>query len=155
MVWLVLLVAGAAVLAPAALARPSAYTAVEQVYTNTGTIPPCRFSSAELEAALKQAPTYDVEYFGDFTGAINTALSDRADGVCGSRRSIAALHETGLHRIRPGALPASVTSGTYGSIPLALLLTMILLGIGLVGGAGWLVLRSRSGAGRLPGQISR
>jgi hypothetical protein len=118
--------------APGAAARPSAYTAVESVYARTGSIPVCRFSSAKLEAALREAPTYDVEYFGDFTAAINTALSAQATGRCSPAQAITAVRETGLHGVRVLPPPASATSGTYGSIPLPLLLGAILVGLALV-----------------------
>lgn len=128
-----MLVVVAALAAPSpASARPSAYTAVESVYANTGSIPACRFSSAQLEAALREAPTYDVEYFGDFTAAINTTLNAQATGRCSSPQANSAVRESGLHGVKVLPPPASATSGTYGSIPLPLLLGAILVGLAML-----------------------
>jgi len=125
-------------LAPAT-ALGSAYTRIEHAYELTGTVQPCRFSSRELEAALKEAPTYTLEYFGDFTDAVNAALAAQGGGQCAPRHGLSALRERGLAGVRPPAPPASVTAGTGGQIPLALLVALIMAGAFALGG-GVLVL---------------
>jgi hypothetical protein len=127
----VALALGAASLALPGGAGADAYQTVEQVYASSGNVPPCRFSSRRLEAALSQAPTFDKEYFGDFTAAIQSTLSEQASGVCVRRRA----HRASVPL--PGPMPASprpppsVTSGTGSPIPLPVLLV---LGLALAGG---------------------
>lgn len=60
----------------------SAYQSVLHVYQRSGQVPPCQFTAAQLESALNGVDTYGAQYFGDFTQAIQIALSTRASGVC-------------------------------------------------------------------------
>lgn len=129
------------------LAAGSAYSRVVQAYSATGTVPACRFSSAALEAALRETPTYDVEYFGDFTNAVRAALAARAAGVCTPRHSLGAATANEVLGPPPAAPspPSSATAPTGGSLPLPLLLAACLLGlaclvaaaVGIVRAAGW------------------
>jgi hypothetical protein len=51
-------------------------------------IPPCQFTSVQLEAALKGVDTDGAQYFADFTQAIQAALTSRAAEECsGSARA--------------------------------------------------------------------
>lgn len=107
-------------LAAAAPAMAGAYDQVLRLYEATGAVPACSFSSRQLSTALGGVDTYGAQYFADFTGAIQTALAERAAGACGPRRS----------RRRAGAalptpairLPASATSPTDGGFPAPILL---------------------------------
>ena len=138
LVWLLLAALPAA-------ASASAYSTVESAYASTGAVPACEFSSPELAAALKQAPTYDLEYFGDLTAAINTALSERAGGECTRHTRVAGPGPapTGpLANLRP---PLSATAATGADLPLPLLLALLIaaaagliwLGLSGVRLAGW------------------
>jgi hypothetical protein len=115
----------------AGTAWADAYTKVERTYAETGTIPDCRFSSSQLEAALRETPTYDLEYFGDFTSALHTVLTQQAGGRCSHRGPAA-----GSLALGPGpggslALPSSATSSTSAGIPAPLLLTLAILLAGI------------------------
>jgi hypothetical protein len=115
---------------PAATAGASVYTDVLHVYQLNGSIPPCRFSSAQLSAALKQIDTYGQQYFADFSGAIQNALTARAGGAC----SAAALHpsSSALHApagVPAPPLPSSVTSPTDSNLPAPILLMTALIAI--------------------------
>ena len=111
-------------LAPA-LARASAYTDVLHVYQSSGSIPPCRFSSAELSAATKGVDTYGQQYFSDFTNAIQSALAAQASGACtpGTHSYSAVGPSAG-----PG-LPATLTSPTDANLPAPIIL---LAGLGIL-----------------------
>lgn len=116
---------GGLVLAPAAGA--SSYSQVLQAYQSTGSVPPCRFSSPQLEAALRGIDTYGQQYFADFSDAIQSALAAQAAGAC-----TPGAHHAPSRGIAPQApLPPSVTSATNGTVPLPLLalagLTILLL----------------------------
>lgn len=110
-------------ISPAA-ARASAYSDVLRVYQSNGSIPPCRFSSVQLAAALKGVDAYGQQYFADFTNAVQSALAARASGAC----------SPGLHAYSAAgasarsALPRSVTSATDADLPAPILL-MAALGI--------------------------
>jgi hypothetical protein len=74
---------------PVAKANASAFTAVAQVYAQTQTIPPCRFSSSELSQAESSVPTDAQQYEQDLVAAIEQARQERADGACVKRRGSA------------------------------------------------------------------
>ena len=141
--WVPLLVL-AVVLALPAGASANAYTEVQQVYAQAGTgqLPACQFSSAELEAALKQAPSYTFQYQSDFTDAIEAALASRANGDCLTRGSAAVTSQSALG---PGAhlrsadlrLPTSLTAASSAGLPVVLAALFILVGALLVCLAGW------------------
>lgn len=122
-----------------AAARANAYSAVEHVYATTGTVPACRFSARELQSALRQTPTYDLEYFGSFPAAVQTALQGRAGGECQRRtHPAAATAATAAGTPLPPQprLPAAVSSPTAAAIPWPLLVAVAILiacGLGVAG----------------------
>jgi hypothetical protein len=67
---------------PAEVVAASAYQQVLRVYERDATIPPCQFSSGQLQAALSGVDSYGAQYFADFTQAIQAALTSRAAGEC-------------------------------------------------------------------------
>ncbi len=135
---IILLLAGLA-LAPSAGASP--YSQVLAAYQSTGSVPACRFSSAQLVAALHGIDTYGQQYFADFSDAVQSALAARAAGACapGAHRALA------VGAVPQVPLPASATSATDANLPLPLLalagLTVLLvIAIGanaLMRGGGW------------------
>lgn len=151
---LALLVTGC--LAWPAAARANAYTQVSQLYarTDTGQIPPCQFSSPVLEAALRQAPSYDYEYDTAFSDAIGAALAARADGDC--TRSAAARPPT-RGSVNPAAhltsadlrLPRSITAAGSGGLPLVLVIAFALVGVLALMLATWLGFTSLGAEPRL------
>jgi len=122
------LVAAASPAGPARAAGASAlYTRVLHAYQAHGRIPPCQFTSPQLESALSSVDTYGQQYYADFIGAIQTALTARASGVCshGHQHSAAASTSSrGSSGGTPGApaLPSSVTAPTGSGLPLPILL---------------------------------
>jgi hypothetical protein len=121
---------------PAASASP--YADILHVYQTQGSIPPCRFSSPELAAALKGIDTYGQQYFADFSDAVQTALAARAAGSCAR-----GVHPALSSEAAPQApLPASPTSATDAGPPLPiLLLAALTFLIVLVAGVGALARR--------------
>jgi hypothetical protein len=112
------------------------YNAVAQAYDKAGTIKTCQFSNRQLEIALKQAPTYDVEYFGGLTAAIQSTMEEQAGGGCHhSGRAVAIKPETSPLPRTP-APPRSVTAGTGAGIPLPLALALALAILGVLVGSG-------------------
>jgi hypothetical protein len=121
-------------------AAASPYTDVLRVYQAQGSVPPCRFSSPQLAAALRGVDAYGQQYFADFGNAVESALAARAAGACipGHRLSPSG-------SLSPAVLPASPTSATGAGPPLPLLLLggltvflVIAAGVGaLARGAGW------------------
>ena len=120
-----LIVATALTLAllPAAAASASVYTEVLNTYQATGSIPACRFSSAQLSAALKGIDTYGQQYFADFSDAVQSALAARASGACApaSVRAAIAARRSAAGGVSP-ALPSSVTAPTNADLPAPILL---------------------------------
>jgi hypothetical protein len=113
-------------------ASASPYTDVLHAYQAYGSIPACRFSSAELAAALRGIDTYGQQYFADFSDAVQSALAARAAGACAR-----GVHPTVASGAVPQAgLPASATSGTDAGLPLPIvLLAALTLAFVLVAGA--------------------
>jgi len=138
---------------PDAVAAASDYQRVLQVYERAGSIPPCTFSSPELEDALKGVDSYGAQYFADFTQAIQDALSARAAGACSPppQVSAAAAGKSGPGVGIPahlGPLTAATNSGVPA--PLALLGVLAVLGV-LAGGTAW-ALRTRGRHARPGGE---
>lgn len=130
-------------LLPAAPARAGVYADVLHVYQQTGSIPACRFSSAQLSTALKGIDTYGQQYFADFANAVQAALSARASGACSP---IAAHPRPSALQAPSGvatpALPSSVTAPTDGGVPVPILLmTAVVVIVAVV-----LAMRSVAGA---------
>jgi hypothetical protein len=120
---LALLLMALAVLTPAAAARASDYSQVLRIYQQRGTIPPCKFSTPQLSAALKGVNLYGAQYFADFTAAIQNALSARAGGSCLTKPVSPASAGAGPS---PGANlrlpPGNVTAPTQAGVPAPILL---------------------------------
>ncbi len=145
-------------LAPPALAAGvgALYNKVLHTYQADGRIPPCEFTSPELATTLNEVDAYGQEYFADFIGAINTALTARASGACsgGHQHAVSVTARTNRGSSpSPGgpALPSSITAPTRSGLPLPLIL-LLALGV-LAGGSAALIqwLRSRGGTGRTAG----
>ena len=113
-------------LLPSAAARASAYTDVLRVYQANGSIPPCRFSSAQLSTALKGIDTYGQQYFADFTNAVQTALAARASGACTPGVSLAAPSPRPQPSIAGVPLPPSVTAPSDADIPAPIVMMAVL-----------------------------
>ena len=128
-------VVGLSALAPAA-AGASAYGQVLQTYQATGTVPPCRFSGPELAAALRGIDSYGQQYFADFAGAVQSALSQRAAGAC-SR----GIHPVLTAAVPQAPLPASVTSPTNAGVPVPMLLLGGLALLVALGGSATMLVR--------------
>jgi hypothetical protein len=120
-----------------AVAASGGYRAVLETYRATGTIPPCRFTSEQLQSAQKDIDTYGAEYFADFAAAIQTALTQRASGVCGSQAravpGVPGVSSQPSSRL-PSRLPP-VSAGTSAGLPLPLLVLAILAGGGALAAA--------------------
>ena len=105
--------------APAA--RANIYTQVLGVYETDASVPPCQFSSQQLENALKGIDTYGKQYFADFITAVQTALADRASGDCSPHSSAthpAAQSQGPVPPLKPGPL----TAATGASLPAPMVL---------------------------------
>ena len=70
------------VLSAPGAAGASVYSQVLHAYQASGAVPPCRFTTGQLETALSSIDTYGAQYFQDFATAIQNALSARAGGAC-------------------------------------------------------------------------
>lgn len=111
------------------------YTKVLSAYQANGRIPPCEFTSPQLEWTRNHIDTYGQQYFADFIGAIQTALTARASGACSASRTQgvagAGAARGGGSRNPPGtpALPSSVTDSTSSGVPL---LMAVLIALGAV-----------------------
>ena len=129
-----------------ATAAASVYGDVLHVYQATGSIPPCRFTSAQLSTALKGIDTYGQQYFADFSNAVQSALDARGAGAC----SAAALHPSPSALHAPAGIPApqppsSVTAATDANLPapilamaiIALLAVAVLTVRWVASSAGW------------------
>ncbi len=125
---------------PFAAAASSIYSQVLDAYQANGSIPPCQFTSVQLQQALKGVDTYGEQYFADFTNAIQTALAARASGACSPSRA------SGLKK--PAAttqrfvVPA-VTGATGSDLPVPILVFAGLTVAAAGGGAVALLWRAR------------
>lgn len=96
---------------------------VLQAYRTHGLVPPCEFTSHQLEHALAQDP-YGAQYFNDFTNAVQAALQARAGGACSGAQA-----QGGQVLPSELALPrnlVSATSATRAGVPAPLLLMALL-----------------------------
>jgi hypothetical protein len=104
---------------PASMAEANIYTQVLQVYETNATVPPCQFSSKQLESALKGVNTYGQQYFADFTAAVQTALDQRASGACApAKRGATPAAQSPVPPLRP----RPVTAATGASLPAPMVL---------------------------------
>ena len=125
-----------------ARALASAYTQIQSAYakSSSGTIAACQFSSAELQAALTEAPSYDYQYGADVTDAIQAALAARANGQCRHATAAAPAGSLGPAATLQGApdrLPGSVGSAGSSAGPV-LTIVLAVAGFGLLLACGWL-----------------
>jgi hypothetical protein len=133
-----LAIASLALAVAGSTATPAA-ASVLSVYESSGTIPPCKFSAAELAHTLHSLDTYDLVYFQDFPNAINTALAARASGACSGARKSPIASAAG----RAPLPDVSVTSSTGSPVPLPILLLALIFALAALGAAGtWLLRRS-------------
>ncbi len=139
------LLALALALALPATAGASAFTKVNQAYLQSGTLSPCEFSSTELEAALKEAPAYNYQYGGDFTVAIQAALSARADGQCTTGTAKPTVSGAGAGAQLKSAstrLPGGFDSAGSSGLPLVLVLAFALAGACLLALGAWVAVNA-------------
>lgn len=118
----------ALVLCTAPASAESTYNRLLNVYEQTGSIPACSFSSAQLESVLKNVDTYAAQYFADFTNAISNALAQRASGECSRGQNGAVGVNSGNARL---ALP-NVPAATGAGVPLPIVLLAIIGAVALL-----------------------
>jgi hypothetical protein len=139
-----ILVAAATVLAvalPVGSAGASIYTQVLRAYETNGSIPPCQFTSPQLQSALKGIDTYGAQYFADFSNAVQDALASRAAGKCSAHPKpppTAASAGTPAQPLRLGP----VTAATGSSLPVPMLMlaafgALVAVAGGVAGLAWW------------------
>lgn len=118
---------------PAPFSQASTYSQVLAAYQANGSIPPCKFSSAQLSSAMRAISTYGAQYFADFTNAIQTALDARAAGQCtaaaSARAGGASAAATAPSALGPAIRLGPVTAATNASIPLPLLALAVLTAV--------------------------
>ena len=139
----VLAVGSAALLAPAGAAA-NAFSQLQAAYTRStdGTIAPCTFGAATLQAGLRQAPSYDFQYGADLIAAIRGALAQRGAGACArGHHPASALSRTARVAGATPGLPGSATAGTGAGLPAVLTALLVLIGavllVGLLAGGWW------------------
>ena len=118
-----------------ALSHASIYSRVLRAYETNGSVPPCEFSSQQLQTALKGIDTYGAQYFADFTSAVQGALAARASGICAPARA-------GAGGPRPAAASQPLklrplTAATGAALPAPILLMAALALVSAVLGLGW------------------
>ncbi|HSO98455.1 MAG TPA: hypothetical protein VLP43_05855 [Solirubrobacteraceae bacterium] len=114
-----------------ATAGASIYSQVLRTYQESGSIPPCLYTGAQLATALKGVDVYGQQYFSDFTNAIQSALAQRAGGACaggGGGGGAAVASDSGGPPFR---LPP-VTAATGAGVPLPLLALSVIVLLGLL-----------------------
>lgn len=134
----------AVLLLPVARADADAYQAVEQAYATSPsqTIPPCRFSSAELAAAESSVPNDSQQYNPGLVSAIELALQQRADGDCAVKKRAGAGANVPVGtpvpppgpRLGPGSSlrVGSTTASTDAGAPAPVVILAVLAGVGLL-----------------------
>lgn len=142
-------VLGAVVLAAMILWAPAAnastYSQLLQIYQTKGSIPPCTFTTAQLEGVLKSVDTYGAQYFADFTNAINAALAQRAAGACAPRQTTTGAVQLASPavngRLPGGPVPAASGAGVPAPIVVLAVFAGLFLLVAAIGGAarllGW------------------
>jgi hypothetical protein len=134
------LVAGPAAGSPAASAKTDAK--LLSVYQNTGSIPPCEFTIAQLSHALRDTDTFDAVYFADFPNAIKDALTQRVSGACSAPGQTVST-VTGLGGPAVGLPGGSVTAATAAPVPLPILILALLALVFGLGAAAIVVVRAQ------------
>jgi hypothetical protein len=125
--------------APSAAAAASIDAKILSAYEATGSVPACRFTTAQLSHALRNIDTFDAVYFSDFPNAIKNAIDGRAAGACSPAAPAAASGPAA----RAPIPQIPVTASTDGAIPAPMLLLALVAILGGLGaGAAWLFRRS-------------
>jgi hypothetical protein len=131
------------------VAYGNALTRVETVYASGG-IPACKFTGKELEAALSEIPSDVAQYDADLINAIHQALSAQAGGACAARSGSGVVPAGAGPRAGGSGGSASdrlplpgIGAGTAAGAPAPLIVLAVfgglLLLVGVVWGAGWLL----------------
>jgi hypothetical protein len=132
---------------PVASASANAFLAVQQAYATSPsqTIPPCKFSSSELQQAENSVPNDDQQYDEGLTAAIELASQQRADGACRAKKRQAANATVPIGTPSPSSAPplgggaalpvGSATAATDSGLPAPIVILLILGGLLLAGGA--------------------
>jgi hypothetical protein len=126
-------------------AGASIYSQVLRAYETHGSIPPCQFTSPQLQSALKGIDTYGAQYFADFTNAVQDALASRAAGACAPRTKRPAAAGAGAATRGGPAQPLKLgplTGATGSSLPAPMLMlaafgALLGLGAAVAGLARW------------------
>jgi hypothetical protein len=135
----------AILLLPGANAEANAFTSVEQVFAQAQTVPPCEFSSAELNQAQSTIPNDDQQYEQDLVAAIEQARLERANGACSRRRAIGATVTLPMGTPVPPSASASgpstllrlgSTTAATDSGPPAPIVILVILGLLALSGGG-------------------
>lgn len=132
---------------PVARAGANAFLAVQQAYASSPseTIPPCKFSPAELQQAESSVPNDDQQYDQGLTAAIELARQERADGACRPKKQRAAKATTPIGTPTPPAAPpvgrgaplhvGSATAASDSGLPAPIVILAILGALLLAAGA--------------------
>lgn len=119
----------------------SSYSRVLRAYETRGSVPPCQFTSPELQSALKSIDTYGAQYFADFTNAVQAALAERASGSCAPQRASPGAATAARSGPAPPLHLGPVTAATGASLPAPILLLAALAAavalLAAVAGVAW------------------
>ena len=128
-----------------AVAGANAYTEVYAEFQKVGSVPACKFTAATLKAAQGETPSYDQQYFADFSDAVTNALNAQVGGVCAGGKQSSVLGGTApaLNGTGGGPLPKSTSASTSSNVPLAFVLLGVLVGLLAIGGAVFAVVWRR------------
>ncbi len=134
-----------------AAAKNSPYTELLSIYTATGGINACQFTSTQLNGALKTIDVYGQAYFPDFANAIQTALVTRASGGCSTAGRSGAggagpAGATGVGGAGGGSsalTPGPVTAATDAPIPAPIVILAALVAASLALAAAVALTRAR------------
>jgi len=126
-------------LPPAAAGGGGVYQRVLAAYERDGSVPPCQFSSVQLETALKGVDTYGAQYFADFTDAVLSALAQRASGACSPARGRSGGRSPAVagSAASGGALPGSPTAAGDAGLPGPIVLMGLLALVAVVSVLLW------------------
>ncbi len=114
------------------------YNRLLHLYQQTGSIPPCQFTSAQLETVLRSVDAYAAQYFADFTNAISNALGQRAAGVCSPKSAGSSATSAGSAVRYPPLRLGPVTAATGAGVPEPIVILAVLGGLlALLGAIGW------------------
>jgi hypothetical protein len=129
-----------------AAAKITPYTELLSIYTATGGINSCQFTSTQLNGALKTIDVYGQAYFPDFANAIQAALVTRASGGCSqgpSRGAQSAGGAGGAGGGSSGLALGPVTAATDAPIPAPIAILAVLVAAFLALAAAVAITRAR------------